>query len=286
MSVAARHRVSFCHAVLGLAALGLGSCATSKVVEPSPPRTFVTDAEDAAVGQVIDRALTADKRIARLRDPLVHDYVQQVATHVMAFAMKDRPTVPWHLEILDQPRRANVFAAPGGFVYVDSGLVLAADNEAQLGAMLAHVLGHEVARQPTRALVAKYGLPSVQALAAGKNPVLAAQLAKAIAETGAIAPHTNAEEREADEYGVRYASQAGYEPRALIVLYQKLSRLQGKSPIAATLLVVHPIDSDRFTRLAELAVPGSQLDRDLGAERLKPIKDRLQARAGMPPAGM
>ena len=86
-----------------------------------------------------------------------------------------------------------------------TGLLLAADNEAELAGVLAHEAGHVVGRHSARAMVNAYGLQAITQVALGKNPGPAAQIAAQLAGGGRELAHGRSEETEADEYGAKYA---------------------------------------------------------------------------------
>ena len=107
-----------------------------------------------------------------------------------------------------------------------------AQNEAELAAVMAHETGHVVARHAARTMVVAYGLDAMTSLAAGKNPALAAQLTSSIAGKGVLLAHSRADETEADEYGARYASSAGYDPHAFPTFFSGCSKSKVRSPDA------------------------------------------------------
>ena len=75
---------------------------------------------------------------------------------------RDRPEVNWQINVIDDSKTVNAFATPGGYLYVYSGLIMAADNEAELAGVMAHETGHVVARHSARQMVDAYGLSARQ----------------------------------------------------------------------------------------------------------------------------
>ena len=160
-----------------------------------------------------------------------------------------------------------------------SGLLMAADNEAQLAGVWGHESGHVVARHSARQMVDAMGLETVIGVALGQNPNQLAELAATLAAKGALLSYSRQDETEADEYGARYSAQAGYDPHGIIQFFQKLQKMEGEQPAFAKYLSDHPATADRITHLqqyiAEKHLTGSQL----AAERLQPVKQKLLAEA-------
>jgi predicted Zn-dependent protease len=192
--------------------------------------------------------------------------------------------VKWQVRVIDDPKTVNAFATPGGFLYVYSGLLLAADNPSELAGVLSHEAGHVVARHSARQMVDAFGLQAVASLALGQNPGLAAQLAAAVGGRGLLLANSRGDETEADEYGAKYASGAGYDPRGLITFFQKLAKQEGSSSQLLKFLSDHPATPDRISHLesyiAEHHLAGSG-GRD--PDRLPRVKDRIRGRGGAPP---
>ena len=155
----------------------------------------------------------------------------------------------WHVHVIDDPKTVNAFAVPGGHLFVYSGLLLAAENDAEVAGVLAHETGHVVARHSARQMVDAYGLQAIAALAGGQNPSLLEQIATKVAGTGLLLAHSRSEENEADEYGARYSNAAGYDPHGLTTFFQKLEATQGKQPQVMAWLSDHPLTPDRIAKV-------------------------------------
>ena len=163
-------------------------------------------------------------------DSRVIDRVQRITERLVAQAVKFRPDSArwqWSVQVIDDPKTVNAFATPGGHLYVYSGLLLAADNPSEIAGVLSHESGHVVGRHSARQMVDAFGLQAVTALALGKNPGLASQVAAGVTGKGLMLANSRGDETEADEYGAKYASAAGYDPRGLITFFQKLQKQEG-----------------------------------------------------------
>ena len=203
------------------------------------------------------------------------NYVNQVATPILKQANVDRKGIQWKVSVINDPKTVNAFATPGGYLYVYTGLLLAADNEAQVAGVLAHESGHVVGRHSARAMVDTYGLQAITQMALGKNPGTAAQIAAQLVGGGAMLAHGRSEETEADEYGAKYAAGANYDPHGLITFFQKLQQLQGSQPGVLKWLSDHPTNADRITHLKQYIAQHNLHGTEVGAERLAPIRQKL-----------
>jgi predicted Zn-dependent protease len=231
-----------------LLAAGLGACSTTqrRSAEKELADVLVPREQEQQLGLQVKQELEQKQKIEYVQDPEVNAYVKGITDKVLAFAKKDRPDVTWTVHVINDPKTVNAFATPGGFLYVYSGLLLAADNSAELAGVLGHEAGHVVARHSARQMVDAYGLEALAGIAAGKNPSAASQLATAIAGKGGMLAFSRADETEADEYGARYASSAGFDPHGIATFFEKLLKGEGKQPGWAALLSDHPATPERI----------------------------------------
>jgi predicted Zn-dependent protease len=250
-----------------LALLALApACATpaGRQAETTLAAALISPEQENQIGLQVKGDLEQKQKIVYLNDPQIVDYVRGVAGKVIDVGRRDRMDVQWQVNVIDDPKTVNAFATPGGFLYVFTGLLAAADNEAQLAGVMAHETGHVVARHSARSLVAAYGLEAVAALASGNNPGLLTKLTTAIAANGLMLAHSRADETEADELGARYASGASYDPHALSAFFRVLQAKQGSMPGVLVYLSDHPATGDRITHvdqyIAQHALGGSNLN--------------------------
>lgn len=249
-------------------------------------KALVSDEQEAQLGAQVKQEL--DKQGTKyIQDPEVVNYVRGVAQKIFVSADKDRPGVKWQVYVIDDPKQVNAFATPGGYLYVYTGLLMAADNEAQLAGVWGHESGHVVARHSARQMVDTMGLETVIGIALGQNPNELAQLAATLAAKGALLSYSRQDETEADEYGARYSAQAGYDPHGIIQFFEKLQKMEGAQPAFAKYLSDHPATADRITHLQQYIKDKNLSGTVLGAERLQPVKQKLVAQAqsaGVKPA--
>jgi predicted Zn-dependent protease len=241
-------------------------------------KALVSDEQEAQLGAQVKQEL--DKQGTKyVTDPEIVTYVRGVAQKIFVSADKDRPGVKWQVHVINDPKQVNAFATPGGYLYVYTGLLMAADNEAQLAGVWGHESGHVVARHSARQMVDAMGLETVIGIALGQNPNQLAELAATLAAKGALLSYSRQDETEADEYGARYSAQAGYDPHGIIQFFEKLKAMEGDQPAFAKYLSDHPATEDRIVHLRGYIQENKLSGSVLGAERLQPIKQKLIAQA-------
>jgi len=254
------------------------ACATTGIA-----KALVSDDQEAQLGAQVKQEL--DKQGTKyVTDPEIVNYVKGVAQKIFVSADKDRPGVKWQVHVIDDPKQVNAFATPGGYLYVYTGLLMAADNEAELAGVWGHESGHVVARHSAQQMVNQMGMETVIQIALGQNPNQLAQVASTFAEKGALLAYSREDETQADEYGARYASQAGYDPHGLITFFQKLEKMEGQQPAFAKYLSDHPATPDRITHLQQYIADNHLTGSELGADRLQPVKQKLGAQVKAAPA--
>src|SRR5690242_10627577 len=113
-------------------ALTLGGCATTREkAETGLAKALISDSDEMKLGLQVQQELQK-QGVKYVVDPEVNQYVTSISNKLFQFAQKDRPNVHWQVRVIDDPKTVNAFATPGGFLYVYSGLLLTADNEAEL----------------------------------------------------------------------------------------------------------------------------------------------------------
>ncbi|HZD26795.1 MAG TPA: M48 family metalloprotease, partial [Alphaproteobacteria bacterium] len=204
----------------GLAAGGalaaLSACTTNPATGRQSYTGFYSLKDDIKLGRE-----EHPKLVKEFGGPYEHGklngYVTSVGKRLAAHS--EHPELPYSFTILDTPI-VNAFALPGGYVHVSRGLLALASNEAELAGVLAHEIGHVNARHTAERLAAaqaaQFGLllGSIGAAAAGL-PSQVMDVGQTVA-TLAIQGYSRQQEMEADMLGVRYMSQAGYDPNAMV----------------------------------------------------------------------
>lgn len=259
-----------------LALLSTG-CATlfpqAAPVERAVAQALVTDEQEAQLGLQVHEQLQKEQ-VKFHSNPKVQAYVDGIARRIIGPADRDRPGVGWKLFVIDEGKTANAFATPGGRIYVYTGLLLAARNEAEIAGVLGHEMGHVVARHTARQLVAAKGLEMVAGMALGQQPNQIAALTAALAGKGTMLAYGREMERESDAYGVKYASAAGYDPDALATFFEMLQS-KGDVPELLAFLSTHPPSAERVRNIRQTIAQTGAKGNDLGADRLAAIRAEL-----------
>ena len=188
-----------------------------------------------------------EKSTKFITDPVVDEYVNRVGQNIVK---NSDCKVPFTIKVIDTDE-INAMALPGGFFYVNSGLILAADEEAELAGVMsheiAHVCAHHWARESTRAGYAQIGMIPLEILLpydwAGYGIYEAAQLAIPIT----MLQFQRDYEAQADYLGIQYMYRAGYDPQAFITFFEKIQALQKRKPgLVAKAFSDHPQTPDRI----------------------------------------
>jgi beta-barrel assembly-enhancing protease len=194
-------------------------------------------------------SMEIEKSAHMVTDPVVNEYINRVGQNIVK---NSDCKVPFTIKVIDTDE-INAMALPGGFFYVNSGLILAADEEAELAGVMAHetahVCAHHAARQMTRMNMMQISsiplLIMTQGSWTGYGIYEASQLAIPIT----FLQFSRQFEAEADWLGLQYMYRAGYDPQAFIQFFEKLDALEKHHPGAlAKVFADHPQTPDRIAR--------------------------------------
>jgi len=198
---------------------------------------------EVAMGREL--AAEVDRQAKFIDDPLITEYVNRVGQNVV---LHSDAKVPFTIKVIDSDE-VNAFALPGGFFYVNKGLILAADNEAELAGVMAHEIAHVAARHAVENQT-KANLLELGAIAGsiflGGIPGLIFQNTAGLGLLASFMKFSRGAEEEADKLGVQYLYAAGYDPNAMATMFEKLSAKNKKKPgFFAKVFASHPQTPDR-----------------------------------------
>jgi hypothetical protein len=197
-------------------------------------------------------SMEIEKSAHMVTDPVIVEYVNRVGQNIVK---NSDCKVPFTIKVIDSDE-INAMALPGGFFYVNSGLIMAADEEAELAGVMAHetahVCAHHAARELTRMNYAQIGsIPLIiftQGSWTGYGIYEAAQLAVPIS----FLEFSREFEAEADWLGLQYMYKAGYDPQAFIQFFEKIDALEKHKPgTLAKVFADHPQTPDRIAHSEE-----------------------------------
>jgi predicted Zn-dependent protease len=228
------------------------------------------------VAQGRELAAQVDREAKFIDDPMITEYVNRVGQNIV---LHSDAKVPFTIKVIDSDE-VNAFALPGGFFYVNKGLILAADNEAELAGVMAHEIAHVTARHAmenqAKATLTQYGLFGAYIFLGGIPGLLVNNLGPLAALLGFM-KFSRSAEAEADKLGVQYLYAAGYDPTALATMFEKLEGLNKKKPgTISKLFADHPAPADR--RAASLALVARFPEREeytVSSSEFQRVKARL-----------
>jgi predicted Zn-dependent protease len=174
------------------------------------------------LGQSLAASFDQYSRI--VNDPVLNDYVNRLAQKIVRNSDAE---VPFTVKLIDSSEIPRAYGLPGGFLYVDSALIFAADSEAELAGVIAREIAHVAARHATRALTRKnlYSFTGSLSMLAGPFGMVL-QDAGSVAGPLTVKKFSRDSEYEADLLGIEYAYSAGYDPEALLTALEKLHTLE------------------------------------------------------------
>lgn len=205
------------------------------------------------VRQGREAAAEVDRQAKFIDDPVITEYVNRVGQNIV---LHSDAKVPFTIKVIDSDE-VNAFALPGGFFYVNKGLLLAADNEAELAGVMAHEIAHVAARHAVENQ-AKASLLEYAALGAsiflGGIPGMIYQNTAGIGLLGIFMKFSRGAEEEADKLGIQYMYAAGYDPGAMATMFEKLEAKNKKKPgFISRAFATHPAPPDRRQSAINLA---------------------------------
>jgi hypothetical protein len=195
-------------------------------------------------------ATQIESSLKLVTDPTINEYVNRVGQNLVR---NSDAKVPFTIKVVDSDV-INAMALPGGFFYVNSGLILAADNEAELAGVMAHEIAHVAARHTTRQLT-RYQFANYMTLPlifVGGGIGLAAREAAGIGIPMTFLKFSRGFEAEADYLGIQYMYKAGYDPNEFVNFFEKIQAQEKKKPGSmAKVFTDHPQTPDRITKSQE-----------------------------------
>jgi len=221
-------------------------------------------------------AAEVDKEAKFVDDPIITEYVNRVGQNIV---LHSDAKIPFTIKVIDSDE-VNAFALPGGFFYVNKGLILAADNEAELAGVMAHEIAHVAARHAmeTEAKMRAMDLGVLAGILLGGG-IIGNVLYNGggFFESLAFLKFTRGAEEEADKLGVQYMWAAGYDPNAMATMFEKLEAKNKKKPgTISRLFATHPAPPER--RAAAVALAARFPERDeyvISSSEFQRVRGRL-----------
>lgn len=206
---------------------------------------FYSFEKERALGKEL--ASEVEQQSKLVHDPVVEEYVNRVGQNIVR---NSDAKVPFTIKIIDNDE-VNAFALPGGFFYVNTGLIFAADNESELAGVMAHEIAHVAARHATKNATKGdiWNLASIPLIFVGGPIGYAVQQAAGLAVPMSVLKFSRDAEREADLLGIQYEYASGYDPASFVQFFEKIKSTEKKKPgFLSKAFSSHPMTDDRIRR--------------------------------------
>jgi len=228
--------------LLATAPLAAGGCATIRNIN------FYSTSEEVQLGQALDKEI--HKQYTVLADERLDSFLQERGDKLVA--VSSRADLKYHF-VAVKDEAVNAFAIPGGFCYINLGLIRNVETEAELISVVAHELSHVTNRHSVKRLSQMQLLDAAQQIALGNSGTLANTVAGMFTTVGMLS-YSREYERQADHDGLIVMYKAGYDPNGMVKMFEMLKSKQ-QSPETKgwqNLLSTHPMTDERIQNARDL----------------------------------
>ncbi len=224
----------------------LFGCATTDLLGDF---NLISPSQEAKLGRDIAGQIAQEKEI--VEDADIRGYIGAIGAKLVTAS--SNPNADYTFLVV-KDKTVNAFAIPGGYLYVQTGLIAAAETEAEVAAVMAHELGHAEQRHPTESLSRQMGAQLLMQIVLGKDSGQYTQQAAGLMMAGGISAYSRSAERQADEIAVYVLNRAGYDPSAMVTFFEKLVALeqQAGGRDGASLFATHPPTRERINAAKQL----------------------------------
>lgn len=211
---------------------------------------FYSVEKEIALGRQLAQEVERQAKV--ITDPTIAEYVNRVGQNIVR---NSDAKVPFTIKVLDT-EEVNAFALPGGFFFINSGLILKADSEAELAGVMGHEIAHVAARHATRSAtkgqIAQVGMIGAAIGIPYGWTGYAVYQGASLAIPMSFLAFSRAYEREADHLGLQYMYKAGYDPTEFVEFFEKIETLERKQPGSISrVFMTHPMTDDRIKAAQE-----------------------------------
>jgi beta-barrel assembly-enhancing protease len=203
---------------------------------------FYSYEREVALGRQLAAQVESSAKL--VTDPVITEYINRIGQNLVR---NSDAKVPFTIKVLDT-EEVNAFALPGGFFYVNSGLILAADNEAELAGVMAHEIAHVCARHATKNMTRAqiWNMASIPLIFIGGPVAYVISDVAGLAVPLGFLKFSRDAEREADLLGLEYDYATGYDPEAFVEFFEKLNVEKKKPNMVAKAFATHPMNVERI----------------------------------------
>lgn len=227
--------------ILALGSIFLSGCTT--VYNPATGKKevlFIDTKTEISLGKDMSREIGREMKL--LKDPLLQERLDKIAKRITA--VSDRQDLAYNFNIVDEDE-FNAFAIPGGSVYINSGLMAAA-NDDELAAVVGHEVGHIAARHSVKRLQAALGYQILSSIALGASGQEQILQAIDVVFNVMVLGYSRKDEYLADRLGIKYAKAAGFNPYGMVTFFQKLKKEGKATSLNLVFLSSHPPIDERI----------------------------------------
>jgi predicted Zn-dependent protease len=246
-----RFSVASCAVLLAVALVAPASFADNKKKDPDEIGNrdvgkgvnFYSLEKEIALGKQL--AQEVERQAKLIDDPVIAEYVNRVGQNLVR---NSDAKVPFTIKVLDS-EEVNAFALPGGFFFVNSGLILKADSESELAGVMAHEIAHVAARHGTRQATRGeiINIASIPLIFMGGWTGYAIRQGAGLAIPLGFLTFSRGFESEADMLGLEYMYKTGYDPTSFVDFFEKIQTLEKKKPgTLSKVFSTHPMTDDRI----------------------------------------
>src|SRR5450432_770819 len=197
------------------------------------------------IGMGKQYAMMVEQTARLVQDPIINEYVNRIGQNLVR---NSDAKVPFTIKVIDS-EEVNAFALPGGFFFVNTGILLKADNESEMAGVMAHEIGHVAARHGTRQATKGelINIGTIPLIFLGGWTGYAIRQGMGLAIPLGFLTFSRAMESEADLLGLEYMYKAGYDPTAFVDFFEKIESLEKKKPgTIAKVFSTHPMTETRI----------------------------------------
>jgi predicted Zn-dependent protease len=206
---------------------------------------FYSIEKEEAIGREMSQEVESQARL--LKDPVINEYVNRIGQNLVR---NSDAMVPFTIKIVESDE-VNAFALPGGFFFVNTGLIMAADSESELAGVMAHEIAHVAARHATKNMTKGqlFNFASIPLIFIGGPVGYAVQEAAGIAMPMGFLKFSRDAEREADLLGLEYQYKSGYDPASFVAFFEKIkAQEKQKGNFISKAFATHPMTAERVIR--------------------------------------
>ena len=212
----------------------------------------LTEADEIQLGK--QAAGEIDKEASLITDPAIVKYIDDLGQSMVR--KSPRANLQYTFKVVNSPE-VNAFALPGGFIYVNRGLIEAADSENELAGVLGHEIGHVVLRhgaeQASRAAMAQLGIGALGAIVGHGKAASITEMGAQMATSGVFMKFSREAERAADRIGAQMVIDTGLQPQGMVSFFGKLAQLQQSQPnIVQKFFSSHPAPAERAQNISDM----------------------------------